>query len=91
VAEAMEARGFGQGKRTSYTRERWTRRDLYAWCAMLGAFVLMSWLSVEGLTAFAFYPRVDDVWAGGSIAVGGMVLLNALLLLPPLLVKRRRR
>jgi energy-coupling factor transport system permease protein len=91
VAEAMEARGFGQGKRTSYNREQWSRRDLYAWVAMLAAFAVMIWLSLQDLTAYAFYPRLDEVGAVGSLGIGGMVLLNALLLLPPLLVKRRRK
>jgi energy-coupling factor transport system permease protein len=90
VAEAMEARGFGQGKRTSYTRERWTRRDFFAWVAMLAALAVMIGLSLSDMTAYAFYPRLDQVGAVGSDGISGMVLLNLLLLLPPLFVKRRR-
>lgn len=91
VAEAMEARGFGQGKRTAYTRERWTRRDLWAWLAMLAALVLMVWLSAADMLGYAFYPRLAAILDGGSAALTSMVLLNALLLLPPMLGKRRRR
>lgn len=91
VAEAMEARGFGQGKRTSYTRERWARRDLLAWVAMVISLGLMAWMSAMDMVSYRFYPQLDDVGAGGAVALVGMVVLHLLLLLPPVLMKRRRR
>jgi len=40
LAEAMEARGFGAGHRTSYSGTGWSRRDVAVAAASVGAAVL---------------------------------------------------
>lgn len=90
VAEAMEARGYGMGRRTSYTREQWSRRDGLAWAAMLAAV----WMTVQsawtGWSEFAFYPRLIG-WPFAGASWLAALLLSALLLVPPLFAKRSRR
>lgn len=90
VAEAMEARGFGQGKRSSYQRERWSRRDLGASLAMLVAFVVAILFAAQGALGFTFYPRMQPFLLNTSVWLE-LAVLTLLLLIPPLLTKRRRR
>jgi len=90
VAEAMEARGYGMGRRTSYTREQWSRRDGLAWAAMLAAV----WMTVQsawiGWSEFAFYPRLIG-WPFTGVSWFAALLLGVLLFVPPLFAKRSRR
>ena len=58
LAEAMEARGFGTGRRTSYASSRWSRWDLAIVCAALGSAALFVGLRVAGATIDWYpYPR----------------------------------
>jgi energy-coupling factor transport system permease protein len=91
VAEAMEARGFGSRRRSSYTRERWQLRDLMAWAAMLCALAALLWLAYTGAASYKFYPRLTPLFAKGSVTWGGSVLTAVLLALPPALAKRRTK
>jgi energy-coupling factor transport system permease protein len=91
VAEAMEARGFGQGRRTSYQRESWSRRDGMAWLAMTLALLLAVWAAMEGVSGYLYFPRLDGMLAGGTEQEGVLLALMVLLLLPTLFAKRRRR
>ncbi|MBL0386138.1 energy-coupling factor transporter transmembrane protein EcfT [Tumebacillus sp. ITR2] len=93
VAESMEARGFGQGKRTSYSRERWSRIDLIIWLTFLAAIALVVWSWFTAWTWIEFYPRIQTVMAdeGPWPTVFHAVALALLLALPPLLLKKRRR
>jgi energy-coupling factor transport system permease protein len=54
-AEAMEARGFGAGRRTSYAAVSWSRRDLAVVGAALGAAGLFIGLRLGGV-AVDWYP-----------------------------------
>lgn len=89
VAEAMEARGFGSRRRSSYTRERWGRRDALTWAVMLAAFVVLLLLTGIGAAAYGFYPHLTPLLAEGSLTWGGAIVLAALLAIPPLLIQRR--
>jgi energy-coupling factor transport system permease protein len=55
LAEAMEARGFGAGRRTSYAAGRWTRLDMAVVAAALGAAALFVGLRLAG-TPIDWYP-----------------------------------
>jgi energy-coupling factor transport system permease protein len=55
LAEAMEARGFGAGKRTSYSAASWSRRDLVVVGAAVGAAGLFIGLRLAGV-AVDWYP-----------------------------------
>jgi energy-coupling factor transport system permease protein len=93
VAEAMEARGFGQGKRTSYSREQWGRRDLWTWIAFLAVVALLVWSWMTEWTFIEYYPRIRTVMQteGALPTVLHALVLSAALALPPVLLKKRRR
>ncbi|MFI5258331.1 MAG: energy-coupling factor transporter transmembrane component T family protein [Candidatus Limnocylindrales bacterium] len=55
LAEAMESRGFGTGRRTSYAAGRWSRGDLAVVLAAMTAAVLFVGLRVAGV-AIDWYP-----------------------------------
>jgi energy-coupling factor transport system permease protein len=55
LAEAMEARGFGGGRRTSYAAASWSARDLAVVGAALGAAGLFVGLRLAGV-AVDWYP-----------------------------------
>ncbi|KEO84505.1 energy-coupling factor transporter transmembrane component T [Tumebacillus flagellatus] len=93
VAEAMEARGFGQGKRTSYTKERWSKFDLYAWLCFLGVVALVVWSWSTAWMSMEFYPSIRTMigFEGPWPTLAHAAALLILLALPPLLLKKRRR
>jgi len=55
LAEAMEARGFGAGRRTSYAAGSWGRRDVAVVLAALGAVALFIGLRIAG-SPVDWYP-----------------------------------
>jgi energy-coupling factor transport system permease protein len=55
LAEAMEARGFGAGRRTSYSGTGWSRRDVAVAAASVGAAVLFIGLHFTG-APIDWYP-----------------------------------
>jgi energy-coupling factor transport system permease protein len=55
LAEAMEARGFGAGRRTSFARASWSRWDLAVVGAALGAAAVFIGARVVG-TPVDWYP-----------------------------------
>ena len=55
LAEAMEARGFGAGRRTSYAASRWTRWDVAVVAAALGSVAIFVGLRLAG-AAVDWYP-----------------------------------
>jgi energy-coupling factor transport system permease protein len=55
LAEAMEARGFGAGRRMSYAASRWTRWDVAVVAAALGSVAIFVGLRLAG-AAVDWYP-----------------------------------
>ena len=55
LAEAMEARGFGAGRRTSYAAATWSRRDVAIAACVAGAVALFVGLRLAGV-AMDWYP-----------------------------------
>ena len=55
LAEAMEARGFGAGRRTSYSRTSWTRWDVAVAASALAAAMLFVGARLAGV-AMDWYP-----------------------------------
>lgn len=93
VAEAMEARGFGQGKRTSYSRERWGRVDGLAWLLYVAASGLVIWSWSTGWTFIDYYPCLHTSMAeeGPWPTLLHVGALTVILAMPPVLLKKRRR
>ena len=85
LAEAMEARGYGAGRRTRYTTPRLTRADLAVLVTSLTAAVLIVAARITGLDAdWSPYPSpaLPDVQL--------LPLLSCLLLITPVLTWRSR-
>ena len=65
-ADAMRARGWGVGRRTTYTRYRFRRADAAAIAAIAAAGALVVAVAVHATGQFAFYPRLSTpvLWWG---------------------------
>ncbi len=86
VAASMEARAYGSGSRSRWTRRRrWSAADLAtAAAAAIAAIALLGGL-VSGAFAYDFFPLLDDPWVG---LTGGWWLALAPALTAPLVVTR---
>ena len=75
LAEAMEARGFGAGRRTSYSRHAWTRWDVTVAGSAVAAAALFAVMRLAGV-AMDWYPYptlalppIHPLLVAGSIAL----------------------
>lgn len=61
VSASMRSRGYGAGKRSSYSLFRFTRADalLTSACILIFALIFISYLF--GVLSFDFYPRISDL------------------------------
>jgi energy-coupling factor transport system permease protein len=81
LAEAMEARGFGAGRRTSLADRRWSRPDLIVMAAALAAVALFVGLRLAGAEIdwypypTLYLPPINPVLVAGclALAVPGLV------------------
>jgi energy-coupling factor transport system permease protein len=86
LAEAMEARGFGSGPRTSYSERRWSRSDSAVLAAAAAALIAVLGLRVVGLLPdWQPYPTSSLVPAQPLALLAGVPLY-----LPALLWHRSR-
>ena len=75
LAEAMEARGFGAGRRTSYAGSTWGRRDVAVVAAALGSVGLFIGLRLAGATVdwypypSLYLPPINPVLVVGCLAL----------------------
>lgn len=77
IAESMQARAFGSGLRTSYTRNLWRPRDVF--CLSGSVFVLGVgiWGMFHGFGNYIFYQQLDYLISStGSVAVLLFVLVG---------------
>ncbi len=80
LAEAMHARAFGSGSRSSYRRECLRPRDLLC---LGGAFFSLGtavYVQVSGLGAYTYYPQLDPLVNGAAAVLVLLVVLAGLLL-----------
>lgn len=61
LAEALQARGYGVGKRTRYSREILRPRDYMIFFSLTLAIILGTWLIWQRVPNFVFYPRLQKV------------------------------
>lgn len=61
LAEVLQARGYGVGRRSHYTREIFRPRDFIIFLSLVLATILGLWLIWQGFTDFVFYPRLQRV------------------------------
>lgn len=81
TAEAMQARGYGCGPRSSYFHEPLRPRDYLSFFSSLSALLLAIYARVRGFAAFSFYPRLEQ-WAAFDLTLFYFVLIIFCLLLP---------
>lgn len=75
AAEAMAARGYGEGRRTRLPERR---RDAGEWIALVLAVALVpvvAWAVAGGAASFTFYPVLGPVVTAQSVALALSVLL----------------
>ncbi|WP_027718445.1 energy-coupling factor transporter transmembrane component T [Desulfovirgula thermocuniculi] len=90
IAESMQARAFGSGKRTLYRHHLWRPRDTICLAGSLGAFSLALWGWFHGYGRYEFYPEAD-VLIKDAATVGILLLVCLGLSLPLLLSKGWKR
>lgn len=64
IAEAMQARAFGSGRRSCYRKDVYRPRDIICLSGSLGALVLTVYGQFMGFSTFSFYPQLDDLLEG---------------------------
>jgi len=69
IAESMQARAFGSGKRSLYTRNLLRPRDVFCLGSSLGAFLLALWGLHHGFGRYTFYPEADVLVKDGTSLV----------------------
>ncbi|MDD2555238.1 MAG: energy-coupling factor transporter transmembrane component T [Syntrophaceticus sp.] len=75
TAEAMQARGFGTGCRSSYYRELVRPRDYLCLFSSLAAFAVAIYARWKGYADFTFYPRLDSFIIGSDLIWLGVIML----------------
>jgi len=61
MAESMQARGYGSGKRSFYYRELWRPRDWFILVPTIMSLVAGVWAALRGWSAYTFYPRLEAI------------------------------
>ncbi|NLW07465.1 MAG: energy-coupling factor transporter transmembrane protein EcfT [Clostridia bacterium] len=78
IAEAMQARAFGSGKRSVYRRDFFRPRDYICLAASFAALILAAWGQAKGYSTFAYYPRLDHLIKGPATLVILFLLILSL-------------
>jgi len=77
TAESMQARAFGSGPRTCFSRNRWRSRDTLFLSGSACALGAGLWGLFNGFGSFTFYPRLDYLISGpGTVALLLIVLFS---------------
>ncbi|SFR01210.1 energy-coupling factor transporter transmembrane component T family protein [Desulfoscipio geothermicus] len=61
LAESMQARGYGSGKRTCYTRDLWRPRDCLIFSAAVLSLLTGIWAVWQGWAGYTYYPRLESL------------------------------
>ena len=76
TAEAMQARAFGSGARSCYSRDLWRPRDLICLLTSSLALILLIYAKIRGYCDFNYYPRLGSLWGNVTTAIWlGFILL----------------
>ena len=83
TADAMRARGWGAGRRSTYSRYRFTAADGWAVAALAAGGVLCAVLAFEATSQYSFYPAMSSLvaWWGYAPYAAWMLLPTVLHLL----------
>lgn len=61
IAESMQARGYGSGKRSNYSRDLWRPRDFIILFAVIISLIIGVWAAIKGWSTYSFYPRLVTI------------------------------
>ncbi|MBF7082466.1 energy-coupling factor transporter transmembrane protein EcfT [Desulfallas sp. Bu1-1] len=64
MAESMQARGYGSGKRTCYTRDLLRPGDYLILFAAVLSLITGIWAARQGWSAYTYYPRLESFKLG---------------------------
>ncbi|MGI9861289.1 energy-coupling factor transporter transmembrane component T [Moorella naiadis] len=78
IAEAMQARAFGSGRRTCYRRDNWRPRDSFCLGGSILALAVAVYGQVKGFSIFAFYPQLGYLITSPGTIVVLIIVLFAL-------------
>lgn len=77
TAESMQARAFGSGPRTCFSRNRWRPRDTLFLASSVCALGAGIWGLFNSFGSYTFYPRLDYLISGpGTVTLLLMVLCS---------------
>jgi energy-coupling factor transport system permease protein len=77
LAEALQARGYGMGKRTEYTKELWRPGDFLVLTSLILGTLGGVLLTLAGETAYRYYPRLQPIRVMDITAAGVLSLMLA--------------
>jgi len=81
LAEAMESRAYGSGKRTRYREYGFKGGDVAVICASLALLAAAIAGAAAGLVSFSYYPTLEAAYHIGTVAVVAAPLLVAFALM----------
>jgi len=84
IGESIQARAYGSGPRTNYTRERFRPGDFLVTAASVAALLLIMLSLIRGWGHFSFYPRLGS-WVLARHQVWTLLGTWLLLMIPALL------
>jgi energy-coupling factor transport system permease protein len=61
LAESMCARGYGSGKRSSYSRELWRPRDYVILAGITASLAIGVFSAIKGWSAYSYYPHLSRI------------------------------
>lgn len=77
MAESMQAKGYGSGKRSFYFRDYWRPRDWLVLIPTVLALAAGIWAALKGWSAYIFYPRLESIKLDQMVMVPIIVLVLA--------------
>ena len=80
TADSMRSRGFGDGKRTSFSLYKWEKRDWFLLSFQLICMSVVLFCTVMGGTKAEFIPAISITWNGYTII--GLIFYAVFLAIP---------
>lgn len=78
IAEAMQARAFGSGRRSCYRRDTWRPRDSLCLGGALLALATAVYGQAKGFSTFIFYPQLDYLIKGPMTIIILIIIILSL-------------
>jgi len=82
LAESLQARGYGLGKRSNFSSKKWGLRDKFIQLSLLLGVFLSLFFAWRGQADFSYYPRLQSMESGalvGAVFIGLVFIIPAFL------------